>query len=150
MINHPFGTGVYQLLAWWFWGTVYGIVLSTFDVLRGIVEIYDNGIDWDEFDHRRTMRSLEWSFKMAIKQLFGFVNYFNFPENVDVLFLGWLIMEGSRDTTISRLMRMNIKRLCQPDFQRDNIGWDLSISLVKHGMDLISVSEIAMERENIQ
>jgi len=41
------------------WGTVYGIVLSTFDVLRGIVEIYDNGIDWDEFDHRRTMRSLE-------------------------------------------------------------------------------------------
>jgi hypothetical protein len=26
--------------------------------------------------------------QMAIKQLFGFVNYFNFPENVDVLFLG--------------------------------------------------------------
>ena len=26
--------------------------------------------------------------QMAIKQLFGFVNYFNFPENVDVIFLG--------------------------------------------------------------
>ena len=62
-VNRPFGTGVYQLfmINMVIWGMVQMALLNihTIDVSRGIVEIYDNGIDWDEFDHRRTMRSLE-------------------------------------------------------------------------------------------